>query len=92
MEVELIQDPVDQVGLSMVLVDPIECIACGLRRQRRDIEGLAIGRNGGDTRCETETNVGELAQFLQYSVDLPRVRPLRVEDGFCVIEEYNHLP
>ena len=39
MEVELSDDPIDQIGLSAIPVDPVECVACGLNRQGWDVTG-----------------------------------------------------
>ena len=55
----MLHDAVDRIGLSVVLVDAIEGVACGLRRQRWDIETFAGGRDGRDARCDAETNVAE---------------------------------
>jgi hypothetical protein len=49
-EVELVQDVVGGIGLFDVLVYAIERVACGIDRQCRDVEGLAVGGNGGDAR------------------------------------------
>jgi len=47
-EVELFQDVVDQITLFAVLVDAIKCVTRGLHRQRRDVDSLAVRRDGGD--------------------------------------------
>ena len=77
---------VDQIGSFATLVDAIECVTRGLHQQYRDVETLAGGWNGGNTRRDAETNVVELAQFLHYRIDLLSIRPLWVENGFGVIK------
>ena len=91
MEVELFQDLVGRIGPFAVLVDAIEGVTCSLHRQRRDVEGLAVGRDGGDAGCYAKANVIELTQLLHHRIYLLSVRSLRVENGFRVIEDNEHL-
>ena len=86
-EIKLFQDAVDQIGLSAVLVDPIECVTCRFHRQCWDVESLTGGRNGGDTGCEAEADVADPTQFLYCGIDLLGILSLWVENGFSVIEE-----
>ena len=88
MEVELIQDIVDKIGLFTILVYSIEGIACSLNRQRWYVESLAVGRNCGDARSDTKADVVELTQLLHNFVDLLRIRPLRIEDRLRIIKDY----
>ena len=72
-----------------MLVDAIEYVMCGFHRQRRHSESLAVSRDGGDTRSDAKTNVVGPTQFANNSVYLLSVHPLRVENGFCIIEDKN---
>ena len=92
MEFELFQDTADDVGPFAVLEYPVERITRRLHRQRWDTESLAIGRNGRDPGCDAETYCLELTQFLHNAVDLPSIWPLRVQNGFGVVEDYEDLP
>ena len=93
MEVKLFQDTVYRIGLSviLVLVDTMEYVVCDRRGQCRDVKTLAGGRDGGDTRCNAETDVAELTQLFYHSVNFSGIRPSRVENGLGVIEAYDHL-
>jgi len=91
MEVELFQDAVDQVQLIAILVDPIERVASGLGRQRRDVQDLAVGRYGGDPGGDANADVVELAQLLYHGIDFLGTRGLRIENGFGIVENYEHL-
>ena len=59
MEVELLQDAVDRIGLSVVPVGTIECGTRSLHRQRHHLESLAVSRDGGNARGDTKINVAE---------------------------------
>jgi len=76
MEVEIFQNAVDQIRLFTVLVEAIECITCGLHRQRWDLEDLAIRGDGGDAGGDAKTNVAELGQFIHSCVNLLRTHHL----------------
>ena len=91
MEVELLQDVVDQIGLLAMLVDPIERVTSRLDRQRRDLQNLAARRNREVARGDTKADFPEPTQFLHHVVDLLTACSLRIEDGFGVIEDYDHL-
>ena len=69
MEVELLQDAVDQIGLSAVLVDAIEGVTRSLHRQHRDVNNLQGGKNSGDPGREAKTNVVELTELLDRRVN-----------------------
>ena len=56
------------------------------------MESLAMRRDGGNTGGNAKTNVAEPNQFVLDSVDPPCARPLRIEKGFSIIEDYKHLP
>ena len=91
MEVELLQDAVDQIGPLAVLADPIERVASRLDRQRRDVQNLAVGRDREVARGDTKADVPGLSQFLHNVIDLLTACSLRIENGFGVIEDYDHL-
>ena len=91
MEVELFEDAVDQIGPFAVLVDPIECVMRGIHRQRRDVESLAVRRDGGDPGGDAEMNAAELAQLLHRSKDLMGASSLWVKDGFGIVEHYEYF-
>jgi len=91
MEVEFFQDLVDRIGWFAVLVNSIECVACSLYRQRRDLEGLAARGDGGDPGGDAKTNITEPSQLIHNAVDLPCVCPLRIENRFSIVEDYEHL-
>ena len=57
MKVEPVQDVVDEIGPSAILVYAIEGFAPSLDRQRRDVEGFAVGRNCRDARSDTKADV-----------------------------------
>jgi hypothetical protein len=48
-------------------------------------------RDGGDPGGDAETNVAKPCQLIHHGVDLPRALPLQIEDGFGVVEDYDHL-
>jgi hypothetical protein len=48
--------------------------------------------DSGEAGGYGEADVGEAAEFYNYAVDLLGVGPLRIEDGFRVVEEDDHLP
>jgi len=68
----------------------VKGVICGFRGQRRNIKSRADGGDGGDTGCEAEANIPELAQFFHKGINLACA--LRVEDGFCVVKEQDHFP
>ena len=74
-----------------MLVDAIECVACGLHRQCRDLDNLAARGDGGDARGNAKTDVAEPSQLIHSGVDLLRTHPLGVEDGFSIVEDHEHL-
>ena len=90
MKVELLQNFVNKVWLFGVLVDPVEGIVCGLHRQRWDVKSLEVWRDGGDAGGDTNADVLEPSQFLHRGIDLLSVRALRVENGFGIVEDYEH--
>ena len=59
MKVEPVQDVVDEIGPSAILVYAIEGPAPSLDRQRRDVEGFGVGRNCGDARSDTKAGVAD---------------------------------
>ena len=91
MEVELFQDIVDEVGPFDVLVYTVEGIVRSLCRQCWDVEGLAIRRDGGDTRCDTNADVAKLTELLDHIVDLPSVHSLRIENRLCIVKGYKQF-
>ena len=93
LEVELAQYVIDHIGFPAVFMNAKEGVAGGIHRQRRDVESLTVGRDGGDTGCDAKTNVAELAQLLSgyHGVDLLGVRSLRIKNGFCIVEDDEHL-
>ena len=80
MEVQLFEEVVDGVRSLVLVVNPIERAACGIYRQRGDIQMFAIRGYRGDPGRNAETNVADLAQFLHHSVDLLRIGSPWVED------------
>jgi hypothetical protein len=90
-EFELLQDAVSEVNPSSGLAYTMECPTRGSDRQRRNDESLAVGRDGGDARCNTKADVPEQAQLLHHGVYFPSICSLRVEDGFGIVENYEHL-
>ena len=91
MEIKSFQDVVDQIGLFPMLVDTIERVAGGLHRQCRDLESLAIGRDGRNTGRDAKPNVVVATQLFHHAIDLLSIRSLWVEDGFRIVENYDHL-
>ena len=73
------------------LVYAIERVACRLNRQRRDLEGLAVGRNSRNAGSDPKPNIAELTQLLHHTVDLLSIRPLRIQDRLRVVEDYQDL-
>ena len=80
MEVELFQNLVGRVGPSTTFVDPVERVTL------RDVECLAMGRDGGDTGGYAKADVTEVTQLLHHTIYLLSVRHLRIENGFRIIE------
>ena len=91
MEVKLFQDPVDLIRSFAMLVYSIEHITCSLGRQCWNFDSLAIRGDGGDAGGDANTNVAESNQLIHHGVDLFRVHPLRVENGFSIVKDYDHL-
>ena len=91
MEVELLQDIADQLRVFAMSVDAIKCVTCGFHRQCWDFEDFAIRGDGRDTGGDAKTNVAESGQFIHSCVDLLCARCLRIENGFSIVEDYEHL-
>ena len=70
MKVELLQDPVDRIGLSAVLVYAMEHVASSFYQQCLDFDSCAVMRYGGDARGYAKTKVVKST-----------TRPLQIEDG-----------
>jgi hypothetical protein len=75
MELKLFQDVVDRGGPLAVLVDAMERVACGLHRQYRYFERLAVRRDGGDAGGNEEANVAGSSQFVHVGIDLRALGP-----------------
>ena len=56
------------------------------------VDGLTVGRNGGDPRGNAKTYVVELAQLPHCIVDLLRFRDLGIEGGLCVVKDDEGWP
>jgi len=91
MELEVFEDVVDRIGPFPVLVDTIERVTRSPHRQRRDFDGFAVGWDGGDARGNTKADIVDLAELLNCRVYLVRVGYLRIEDGFGIVEDYEHF-
>jgi hypothetical protein len=91
MTVELLQDVIDRVGPFMALVYSVKRITGGLHRQCWDVESFAIRRDGGEAGRDAETHSLQSAELLHCVIYLLRVRSLRVENGFCIVQDYQHL-
>ena len=48
-------------------------------------------RDGGNPGGEAQANVAELAQLIHNGIDILCARPLRIEDGFSIVKDYQHL-
>jgi len=48
-------------------------------------------RDGGDPGGDSKTDVAELTQLIHNGVNLLCARPLRIEDGFSIVKDYQHL-
>jgi len=90
-KVELSQDIVSQIGVSAVLVDPIERVVGSLDRQRWDVQSLTVRRDCGDPGGDAQAKVAEVTQLLHDIIDLMCARPLQTENGFGIVEDYEHL-
>jgi hypothetical protein len=55
-----------------------------------NFESLAVRGDGGDAEGDANTNIAE-NQFIQNGVGLLRTQPLRIENGFGIIEGYVRL-
>ena len=64
-----LQDVANGVRRSVILVDAIECVSCGLHRERRYVEGFTVRGDSGGKRRDNEANVGELAEFAHQMID-----------------------
>ena len=91
MEVELLQDVVDQIRSTVMDVDAVERLACGLHRQGRNVDPLAVGRESGDPGSDAEADVAQLAELLDHSTYLLCVRSLRIEYRFRIVEDDEHI-
>jgi hypothetical protein len=78
--------------LFSVLVNGVKDLAGGFYRQRRDVRVIAKRRDSGDAGSYTKGNVLKAAQLVNDGVYFVSVSPRGVEDGFCVIQEQDHLP
>ena len=74
-----------------MLVNPIECVACSLHRQRRNIERLIVERDGGYAGGDANTEVAESTQFLHHAVDLLGVCSLQIQNRLRDIKHYHHF-
>ena len=92
MEIELVQDVANKIGLFDILAYTMEDLAHSIDRQRWNLEDLTVRGNGGDPRGDTWPNVVKPARLLHHSVDLLGICPLRIEDGLRIVEDYKHLP
>jgi hypothetical protein len=91
MKVQFFQYGVDEIASLTGPVCMIEDVARGPHRQSRNVYPLAIRGDCGDAGRDTETNVVGSTGFLYHSIYLSSVRPLRVEDGFGVFKDYEHI-
>ena len=91
MEIELFQDAGDHTGAFAALVNPIEGIMCGFHRQCWNIQYLAVRRDGGDPGCDEEADIAQPAELLYHIVYLLSARSMRIEYGFGVVEDYEHV-
>jgi len=69
----------------------LECVVRSLHRQCWDVESLAVRGDGGDAGGDAKTNVVEPAQFVHSAIYLLPARPLRIENGFSILEDDGHL-
>ena len=92
MKVQALEEIVDDPGPIAVTIDVVQDIVCCLHRQRGDLQSFAVWGDIGYVGCDTKANVMELTQLLHHCVDLSGVGPLRVKNGFGVVEDYKHFP
>lgn len=90
-EGQLFEDVVNNFRPIVVVIYPVECIARSVDRQCWDIETFAVWGDGGNSRCDANTNVVESTQFIHHGVDFPGVHSLRIENRFRVIEDDQHF-
>ena len=91
MEIELPEDPVNDISSSVAAIDTVEGAVRGIHRQSGNAKTLAIWGDDGDARCGTETDVFESAQLLGHTVDPLGIGHLWVEDGPGVVQDDEHL-
>ena len=91
MVIELSQDVIDRIRSFLVPVHLIERVPCGFCGQCWDIDNLAVRRDDGDSGGNAQADVAEPTQFIHDIINLSRTRALRIEDGFGVVQDYDHL-
>ena len=74
MEFKLFEDVIDHIRPIFTVVDSVEGVKRSVHRKCRHAQTFEIWRDGGDTRCDTDTEILELAQLLhrKSSTRLPR--------------------
>ena len=91
MEVQSSEKVVDNIGPTAVVTDGVEDVARRLHRQCGNGWTFAVPGDSGDTGGDAKTYVLDLAQLLHYGKYLPSARSLRIEDGFGIIQDKDHL-
>jgi len=56
-----------------------------------DSQSFTVRRDGGDTRCDTNTDVVELTELLHHGIDLLATYSLRVKNGLCIVKDDKHF-
>ena len=91
MKVQTLEKVVDDAGPPMIAVDTVEDITCRLHRQRGDFRTLAARGYRRDAGCDKEAYCFKLAQFVYHRIYILCACSFRVENGFGVVEDDEHL-
>ena len=91
MEIELLNELPGNIRPPAVLVDAIEDVARRLHWERGDYWSIAMWGDGRNARSDAEADVFEPAQLVHHSVYVLGVSDLRVENGFGIVEDDEHL-
>jgi hypothetical protein len=90
-EIQTLEKVIDDAGPSVITVDVIEDIACGLHRQCGDFRALAAWGECCYARSDEKAYGFELAQFIYHRINLVGIWSFGIENGFCVVEDYEGL-
>jgi hypothetical protein len=90
--VEALEKVVDDTRPPAVIVNAIEGLACGLRRQRGDHQAPTVLGNGRDSGSDADEDRFEPTQLIYQGIDLPSIRSLGIENGLAVVEDQKHFP